>query len=253
MMLDADLVAVSPSSVYRVLKAEGLLARWNRTPTKKGTGFAQPERPHQHWHIDVAYINVCGSFVFLCSVLDGCSRFIVHHEIHEAMPQERVQLILQKAREKFPDAKPRVISDNGPQFLAHDFKSFIRLAGMSHVRTSPYYPQSNGKIERWHKSAKSEAIRVKTPLNLEDAREVVGEYVVHYNEVRLHSAIGYVTPADRLHGRQDAIFAERDHRLAQAREARARARQQAPRGRQQTPPTTTNDSLSPATQKSDSR
>jgi putative transposase len=220
MMLDADVVAVSPSSVYRVLRDAGLLNRWNRSLTKKGTGFVQPLQPHEHWHIDIAYLNIAGSFVFLCTILDGCSRFIVHHELHETMPESRVELVLQRAREKFPQAKPRIISDNGPQFIARDFKSFIRLAGMTHVRTSPYYPQSNGKIERWHQSLKSEAVRVKTPLNLKDAREVVGGYVIYYNKVRLHSAIGYLTPETRLSGRHQGVFDARDAKLAAAREQR---------------------------------
>ena len=167
-----------------------------------------------------------GSFIFLCTVLDGCSRFVVHHELQIAMPESSVELILQRAREKFPEARPRIISDNGPQFIARDFKSFIRIAGMTHVRTSPYYPQSNGKIERWHKSLKSEAVRVKTPLTLDDARSVVGGYVVYYNKVRLHSAIGYLAPATRLNNLHDDVFAARDHKLARARELRRQAREQ---------------------------
>jgi putative transposase len=91
---------------------------------------------------------------------------------------------------------------------------------MTHVRTSPYYPQSNGKIERWHKSLKSEAIRPKTPLSLADATRIVGEYVEHYNAVRLHSAIGYLTPKDKLEGRAEQIFADRDRKLEAARETR---------------------------------
>ena len=98
---------------------------------------------------------------------------------------------------------------------------------MTHVRTSPYYPQSNGKLERWHKSLKSECIRPGTPLNLEDARRLVAGYVEHYNTVRLHSAIGYVAPADKLAGREPAIFAERDRKLDEARARRKVARQAA--------------------------
>ena len=118
------------------------------------------------------------------------------------MTEAEVETIIQRARERFPDARPRIISDNGPQFIAKDFKEFIRICGMTHVRTSPYYPQSNGKIERWHKTLKGECIRVKTPLSLEDARRIVADFVAHYNDVRLHSAIGYVTPADKLAGRE---------------------------------------------------
>jgi transposase InsO family protein len=225
MMLDADVVAVSPSSVYRVLKQAGRIERFNGSPSRKGTGFVQPLLPHEHWHVDISYLNISGTFYYLCSILDGCSRFIVHWEIHESMTEARIEIILQQAREKFPGVHPRIISDNGPQFIAKDFKQFIRICGMTHVRTSPYYPQSNGKLERWHKSLKSECIRPLTPLSLEDARRLVEGYVQHYNTVRLHSAIGYVTPADKLAGKDQAIFQERDRKLAQAREQRRHKRE----------------------------
>ena len=220
MMIDDDIVAVSPSSVYRVLKNAGLMQRWNRKASKKGTGFQQPLKPHEHWHIDISYINVCGTFYYMCSVLDGFSRYIVHWEIREAMTEADIEIILQRAREKFPDAKPRIISDNGPQFISKDFKEFIRISGMTHVKTSPYYPQSNGKLERYHKTIKGTCIRVQTPLSLEDARRVVVDFVDHYNNNRLHSAIGYVTPKDKLQGRAETILASRDAKLAAARDAR---------------------------------
>jgi putative transposase len=227
MMLDADVVAVSPSSVYRVLKGAGLMQRHSSKPPLKGKGFQQPLRPHEHWHVDVSYINVAGTFFYLCSLLDGCSRSIVHWEIRESMTEADVETILQRARERYPDARPRIISDNGPQFIAKDFKEFIRLCGMTHVRTSPYYPQSNGKIERWHRSLKAECIRPGVPLSLEDARRLVEGYVRYYNEVRLHSAIGYVTPAARMAGLDRAIFAERDRKLEAAREKRRIVREAA--------------------------
>ena len=126
--------------------------RWKSKPSRKGTGFEQPLQPHQHWHIDVSYINLCGTFYYLCSILDGFSRFLVHWDLRESMREADVEVILQRAKEKYPEAKPRIISDNGPQFIARDFKELICISGMTHVRTSPYYPQSNGKIERWHKS-----------------------------------------------------------------------------------------------------
>jgi transposase InsO family protein len=225
MMLDADVVACSPSSVYRVLKKAGLLAGQTPNVTKKGTGYVQPLTAHQEWHVDVSYLNIAGTFYFLCSILDGYSRFIVHWEIRDKMEEIDVQTILQRAREKFPGETPRIISDNGPQFIAKDFKEFIRIAGMTHVRTSPYYPQSNGKLERFHKTIKGECIRVKVPLSLEEARGIVTDYVTYYNHERLHSAIGYVTPSDKLLGNDVAIHAERDRKLAEARERRKQLRQ----------------------------
>ena len=84
MMLDHDVVAASPSSVYRVLKGAGLLDRKRWAPSKKGTGFVQPLKAHDHWHVDISYLNLAGTFYFLCSVLDGYSRAIVHWEIRRA-------------------------------------------------------------------------------------------------------------------------------------------------------------------------
>jgi len=223
-MLDANVVAVSASSVYRVLKAAGVLDRHNMKPSRKGKGFHHPSRPHRHWHIDIAYLNLGGTFYYMCSILDGYSRFIVHWEIREQMTEQDVETILQRAREKFPGQTPRIISDNGPQFIAKDFKAFIRVCGMTHVRTSPYYPQSNGKLERYHRTIKGECIRPGTPLCLEDARRLVAKYVDQYNNERLHSALGYVTPVDKLFDREEAIFAQRDRKLQEARAQRARNR-----------------------------
>jgi transposase InsO family protein len=225
MMMDADIVAVSPSTVYRMLRAAGLLDRWNSNPSKKGTGFVQPSAPHEHWHIDIAYLNLMGTFYYLCSVLDGCTRYIVHWEIRESMKETDVETILQRAKERFPDVNPRIISDNGPQFAARDFKEFIRISGMTHVRTSLYYPQSNGKIESWHKTLKTTTIRPKAPSSLEEAREIVSKFVEYYNEKRLHSGIGYVTPKDKMEGREESIWADRDKKLEDAREKRRTNRQ----------------------------
>jgi transposase InsO family protein len=227
MMLDQNIVAVSPSSSWRVLSKAGLLQKWNQKPSLKGTGFVQPLLPHEHWHVDVSYLNIRGTFYYLCSLLDGCSRSIIHWEIREQITERDVEIILERAKEKYPAARPRIISDNGPQFIAKDFKEFIRLSGMTHVRTSPFYPQSNGKLERFHKTIKTECIRPGVPLSLDDARRIVEKYIEHYNTARLHSAIGYVAPADKLNGRDQVIFKERDRKLEEARELRKQKRQQA--------------------------
>ena len=129
MMLDADIVAVSPTSVWRVLGQAGLLSKWNGKPSKKGTGFEQPLAAHQHWHIDVSYINISGTFYYLCSILDGCSRYIVNWDLRESMTEADIEIILERAKELHPEARPRIISDNGPQFIAKDFKEFIRVSG----------------------------------------------------------------------------------------------------------------------------
>jgi transposase InsO family protein len=162
-MLDADVVAVSPSSVDRVLRQAGVIQPRYHKPSLKGKGFQQPLRAHDHGHVDISSIHIAGTFFSLCSLLDGSSRSLVHGEIRETMTEAEVETIIPRARERFPDERPRIIADNGPQFLAKDFPEFIRICGMTHVRTSPYYPQSNGKRERWSKTLKGECIRVKTP------------------------------------------------------------------------------------------
>ncbi len=111
MMIDQEVVAVSPSSVYRVLKEAGLIKSLWQKPSRKGTGFVQPLQPHEHWHIDFSYVNIGGTFYYLCSILDGASRYIVHWEIRESMKEADAELVLQKAREKHPEARPRIISD----------------------------------------------------------------------------------------------------------------------------------------------
>jgi transposase InsO family protein len=226
MMLDADVVAVSPATTYRVLSRAGRLDRWNRVSSRKGTGFVQPLQPHEHWHIDVSYLNLGGTFYYLCSLLDGASRAIVHWDLRETMTEQDVECILERAKELYPGARPRIISDNGPQFIAKDFKEFIRISGMTHVRISPYYPQSNGKIERWHKTLKGDALRPGHPTTVEEARQLVERFVEHYNGVRLHSAIGYVAPLDFMAGKAKQIWSERDRKLEEAREGRRLRRQE---------------------------
>jgi transposase InsO family protein len=224
MMMDADVVAVSATTVFRVLKSEGRLGRSNNRASLKGKGFCQPVKPHEHWHVDVSYLNIGGTFYYLCCVLDGCSRSIVAWDIKPSMKSDDIQLVIQKALDAHPGVNPRIISDNGPQFVAIEFRKFVRFCGMTHVRTSPYYPQSNGKIERFHKSLKVEAIRPLVPLNLNDATRIVGQYVHTYNNERLHSALSYVTPADVLAGRKEEILVTREKKLTAARQARAQRR-----------------------------
>ncbi|QDV88173.1 IS3 family transposase [Stieleria magnilauensis] len=217
MMLDDDIVAVSPSTVYRVLKKAGRLDRKSTSGSTKGTGFKHPEKPHQHWHVDISYINVGGTFYYLITVLDGYSRYVVHFDLRESMTEVDVEIVCQAALEKHPGVTPRMISDNGPQFIAKDFKAFVKFHSMTHVTTSPYYPQSNGKLERFHGTIKKECIRPNCPRNREEAMKQISAYMVHYNTVRLHSAIGYITPADCLSGLADEIQAERDRKLEEAR------------------------------------
>lgn len=220
-MLDEDVVAVSPATVYRVLKKHDLLNRWNAPKqSSKGRGFSQPSRPHRHWHVDIAYVKIQCTFYFLVSVLDGFSRYIVHSELRVHMEEFDVEVVLQRALEKYPGVKPRIISDNGSQFISRDFKRFLGDKELTHVRTSVRYPQSNGKIESFHKTIKKECIRKKSLLDLKDARKIIDAYIEDYNCTRLHSGINYLPPKDVLEGKKEQRLREREKKLRWAKEKR---------------------------------
>jgi len=220
-MLDKDIVALSPSTVYRILKAEGLLHSGEVAGNLlKGIGFDQPTRIHEHWHTDIKYVNFHSAFLFLISVFDGYSRYNLHHELCTQMEEYHVELTIQRAIEKFPGNSPRLISDNGSQFISGDFRKFLREVGLDHVRTSVRYPQSNGKIERFHRTLKDECLSRQSLIDLDDARKQVAAYIANYNTKRLHSALYYLTPEDFLLDRVDARLAERNRKLKQAVENR---------------------------------
>lgn len=222
MMMDDDIVAVSPSTTYRLLKSHGLLNQWNQVKTsKKGTGFVQPEKPHEHWHTDIKYVNFRGSFLFLISVIDGYSRYIVHHELRMNMQEYDVELTIQRAIEKYPGEKPRIISDNGSQYISRDFAEFIKHSELDHIRTSVNYPQSNGKIERFHRTISEECLSIKSMIDLQDVRSQISKYIEFYNTKRLHSSLFYLTPLDFLLGRVDEKLKIREDKLQRARLARA--------------------------------
>lgn len=224
LMLDEDIVALSPSSTYRILKQEGLIDPWSKR-SSKGTGFKQPLSAHQHWHTDFSYIRIKSVFYFLATVMDGYSRAILSYHLKPHMTEDDAQICIQKAREKYPNQTPRIISDNGPQYVSKDFKAFINMCDMTHVRTSPYYPQSNGKLERWHRTLKQEALRPSCPLDLEDAERIISKYIDDYNNIRLHSAIGYVPPMLKLEGKEQELLGQRTQKLKAAAELRQRTHQ----------------------------
>lgn len=223
-MADAGVAAVRPTTVYGILKEAGLIGRWKQTEiTTHKTGFDQPSCPHEQWHTDIAYLNIMGSQYFLLSVLDGYSRAILHHEIRLKMETSDVELVIQRALDALPKGapRPRIISDNGSQYVSGQFKTFLRNTGCAHSKARVRHPQSNGKIERWHKTIKSECVRRVALGSLDEARLILAKYVQEYNETRLHSALNYLTPADYLKGPEhiaarlaarDAAFKEADQR-----------------------------------------
>ncbi len=223
-MIDEDVVYASPSSVYRVLKEENLLNKFKSCPesNQRGRGYVQPTRPHQEWHIDISYVNVLGTFLFLIAIIDGYSRYIVAYDLRVSMREADVEIVLQRAHEKFPSEHPRVISDHGGQFIAKEFNDYIRYVGLTHTLISVGYPQSNGKLERFFGTAKRECIRRNSFLSIKDARKIIDQFIEYYNNKRLHSAIDYVAPLDILLGRKEEILKRSDEKLRKAREDRVK-------------------------------
>jgi len=220
-MLDEDIVAASASSVYRVLKDAGLLNQWNTAKKNlKGSGFKQPDGPHRHWHTDIKYLNFNGTFLFLISVIDGYSRYIIHHEIRQTMTSYDTELTVQKAKDKFPGVKPRIITDNGAQYISKEFKQFIKQAELEHITTSVKYPQGNGKIERFHRSINQECLRIISPLTLDEYKIYVEDYINFYNSKRLHASLNYLTPEDYLLGRKEEKLTLRESKLEKAEQER---------------------------------
>lgn len=219
MMIDEDVAYVSPSTTYRILKASQLLASRKFVISKKGTGFNQPALAHAHWHTDFTYIKIGGELYHLILLLDGFSRFIVAWDITKVIDSNSCQVVIQKGKELFPGATPRIISDNGKQFTSKEFQSLLAQVGMTHVTTSPYYPQSNGKLERCNKTIKS-YLRTRHIADLKEALKVVGAFIEYYNTKRLHSAISFVTPQAKLLGKAQEIIRVRTEKLEVARAER---------------------------------
>jgi transposase InsO family protein len=221
MMLDENVAFASPATVYRILKYFGLLNRWNKTKTQsKGHGFIQPTAPHQHWHTDIKFVNYRGTFLFLISVIDGYSRYIVHHELRQNMQTAEVELTVQKGLEKFPGNSPKLISDNGPQYISKDFAEYLKFVGLQHIRTSIANPQANGKIERSFRTINEECLRKTSFINLDDAKKQIADYIEFYNTKRLHSSLFYLTPEDFLMDRVLERIAERESKLSTAKKIR---------------------------------
>lgn len=220
-MIDEGVSALYPSSVYRILKKNNLLNTWNKKKTNsKGSGYKQPKNPHQQWHIDIKYIFFGKRFYFLISIIDGYSRFIVNHGLFENMKTKTITMLIQEAKDKFKGVAPRIISDNGPQFISKEFNQFIKFIEFTHVKTSVGYPQANGKIERFHGTINREFYKITPMFNYKDAVNKINQYIFFYNFNRLHSALFYLTPYDFLKNKINKKLNIRETKLDMARKNR---------------------------------
>jgi len=213
-MVDRNVAFVSCSSVYNVIKRHNLDKKWGEATEAAKQGFDQPTAVHEQWHIDFSYIKIQNSFYYFIGILDGYSRKILNWKLCENMEGVNAEILVAETKEMYPEAvSPRLISDNGSQFISKDFEELLALLEFSHTLTSPNHPQSNGKLERFHRTLKTEHVRRSSYLEYKDACIRLAAWIAYYNSERLHSAIWYLTPNDVFYGRTAGRLAERKEKL----------------------------------------
>jgi transposase InsO family protein len=213
-MVDRNVAFVSCSSVYNVIKRHNLGKQWAEAVGMAKRGFDQPEAVHEQWQIDFSYIRIQGAFYYFLGILDGYSRRMLSWRLCENMAGLNAEILVAETKELYPEAKsPRLISDNGGQFISKDFEELLALLEFGHTLTSANHPQSNGKLERFNRTLKTEHVRRSAYLNYQDACVRMAQWIAYYNSERLHSAIWYLTPNDVFYNRTAGRLAERKEKL----------------------------------------
>lgn len=219
---------VSPSSVYRLLKDRGLIKERDieerKSPVRQDEG---PQAPNEEWHTDITYVRVMGRWAKLVSFLDGYSRKIIHWKLSFSLSARQVSRVYDEALKKEGllevKNKPAVISDNGPRFIGRGLTGLLDELGVEH-RTIPVgHPETNGKMEVFHKTLKYEQIYLREIYEtIGEAREDIDNFIEHYNSKRLHQAIGYVTPNQKHRLQAQEIIEERKRNHQKAIKRRKR-------------------------------
>jgi putative transposase len=218
-MVDANVAFLSESKVYDILSEYNRLQGWNRVDNGETSKEYRhkPKHVHYHWHTDIAYVKVGGVFYFLIMMLDGYSRFLLDWELMTDMLGGSVENFVQRVKEKYPHARPRLINDNGSQFISHDFKRLLEKLHIQQIFTRRNHPQTNGKIERMNGTVKQEALRPGQPCDYQDAWEILNKYSYEYNHQRLHAGINFLRPADMFFNRRSLVLNERREKIENAR------------------------------------
>jgi len=216
LMVDRDIAYASPATVYNIMKKNGLINRWNKSGKPHEKGFRQPERPNEQWHTDFSYIRIGGKFYYFSAVLDGFSRKILTWDLFEDMKEFNVELLITKAKDLYPDARPRIIHDNGAQYVCDDFHKLLAQLEIADSRTRPFHPQSNGKIERFHRTLRTEHVRRTPYVSVSYAEIKIAEWICWYNSERLNGAVSYLTPDEVFEGKMEERLAERKRKLYNA-------------------------------------
>jgi len=218
---------VSESTVYRLLKAHDLITSPAYVVVKAANEFHnKTTRPNEMWQTDFTYFKIIGwGWMYLSTVLDDYSRYIISWKLCSTMRAEDVTDTLDMALaasgcdQAHVQHKPRLLSDNGPSYIANELAQYIEVQHMSHVHGAPLHPQTQGKIERWHQTLKNR-ILLENYFLPGDLEVQIEAFVEHYNNQRYHESLNNVTPADAYFGRDKQILAERAHIKRQTIEQR---------------------------------
>ena len=225
-MVDRDVAHLSESAVYRILSEHGLLYRWAAAVRHSGQGPPPVTAPNQRWHTDIMHLRIGQVWYFLVSFLDAYSRYIVHWELLTQMTADEVTLAQLAALEKHPEAKPEIVSDRGCQYTSREYKALIRRFELQHIYCRVAHPQSNGLIERWHRTTR-DALCETRPQTYVRAKDAIAGWVEEYNERRLHAALCYIEPAEYFRGDPQERLRLRKQKLAAARQVRRAENQEA--------------------------
>jgi transposase InsO family protein len=226
MMVDQCVACLSESAVYRILAAHDLLYRWARPARRHGQKPAPPTAPHQRWHTDLMYLRIGDSWYFLASFLDAYSRYIVHWELLTQMTADDVVEAQRRALARYPGIHPEVVTDRGSQYTSAEYKKLIRECELRHILCRVAHPQSNGLIERFHRSSRDQLDTCDLPT-FRHAQDALAAWVDEYNERRLHAGLHYLEPATYFRGNPEARLATRKARLEDAAKVRRQTNQAA--------------------------
>ena len=212
-MTDQKEYFISESSVYRILKSRGLITSPAYIVQRAADEFKdKTTRVNQMWQTDFTYFKIVGwGWYYLSTVLDDYSRYIIHWELCSTMAATDVQRTLDKALEATgldKGSMPKLLSDNGPCYISKELKEYVKDKGIKHVRGKPNHPQTQGKIERYHRSMKN-VVKLENYYLPGDLIQRIKEFVEYYNNQRYHESLDNVTPADVFFGRNQEILEKR--------------------------------------------